>query len=92
MCALHLFAGLMRSITHHAAMKSIESCGGQTSLHDHGLLDSGHYSLKLQNSFLDELANFVQQTDLCTEQEAHLTIISALMLKGKMPKADAVIE
>jgi hypothetical protein len=77
----------------YPAMKSFEQAGGNTTIQETtvNLVQHG-YSLRLQNSLLTELVHAVQTTGLCNEQEAYLSIISALIANGKLPNSDVVIE
>ena len=88
MCAMHLLSKFMNEL-----VKKIQPIGGRTILEDKGLSSSGKgYVLKLQNSVLTQLAQNVAQSELCSREEAHLTIVSVLSVGGKLPKVDAIIK
>lgn len=88
MCAMHLLSMFMNEL-----VKKIQPIGGRTLLEDKGLSSSGKgYVLKLQNSILTQLAQNVAQSELCSREEAHLTMVSVLSVGGKLPKVDVIVK
>lgn len=88
MCAMHLLSVFMEAVA-----QKIEPIRGRTTLESKGPSTSGNgYIVKLTNTMLTQLAQGVSQTDLCSREEAHLTIVSALSIAGKLPKVDAIVK
>ena len=85
---MHLF-----SIFLLAVASEMDPAGGETVLVEGTTSrEAGDFSIKLQNSTLSELANVVHQTSLCSQEEAHLAIVAALSLRGKLPKVDVLLK
>jgi len=76
-----------------AVANEMEQVGGETVLVERtASRETGHFNIKLHNSTLLEMAKAVHQTSLCSQEEAHLAIVVALSLKGKLPKVDALLK
>lgn len=85
---MHLF-----SIFLLAVANEMEPAGGETVLVEGAIpQETGEFNIKLQNSALSEMAKAVHQTSLCSQEEAHLAIVAALSLKGKLPKVDVLLK
>lgn len=104
-CALHLFAECIKTVT-SSGLKEIggrttieesdytqeeslqtSSPGGRDTD-----IKPGNFNLKLQNTIIAELAQGVRQTELCSQEEALLIIVSALSLANKLPETDAIVK
>jgi hypothetical protein len=92
MCAMHIFSDFMRALalTQKVKLKAITEFSHLTTFDDEST-ETEEFVLKFHSTRLNALTLAVHEAGLCSQQEAHVVIVSALAFADKLPAVNGII-